>query len=51
MREGEFIIIPRGIEHMPVAEEEVEILMIEARTTQNTGDVRSERTVDAPEWI
>ena len=51
LREGEFIIIPRGIEHMPVAEEEVEILMIEARTTLNTGDVRSERTVDAPEWI
>ena len=48
---GEFIAIPRGVEHMPVAEEEVQILMIEAKTTVNTGDVRSERTVDEPEWI
>lgn len=51
LTEGEFIIIPRGLEHMPIADEEVEILMIEAKTTLNTGDVRNERTVDSPEWI
>ena len=51
LTEGEFIIIPRGLEHMPIADEEVEILMIEAKTTLNTGDVRNERTVDSLEWI
>jgi mannose-6-phosphate isomerase-like protein (cupin superfamily) len=50
LNEGEFIIIPRGIEHMPVAEEEVHIVLIEAKTTLNTGNVKNERTVDS-EWI
>jgi mannose-6-phosphate isomerase-like protein (cupin superfamily) len=48
--EGQFAIIPRGVEHMPVAEEEAYILLLEPAETLNTGDVRSERTVDA-EWI
>ncbi|HEV2800156.1 MAG TPA: cupin domain-containing protein [Pyrinomonadaceae bacterium] len=43
--EGEFVIIPRGVEHMPVAEEEVEVVLIEPKTTLNTGDKLSERTV------
>ncbi len=42
--EGEFIIVPRGVEHMPVAEEETHILLFEPRTTVNTGNVRNERT-------
>ena len=42
---GEFAIVPRGVEHCPVANEEVEVLLLEPRTTVNTGDVRSERTV------
>ena len=48
--EGEFAIIPKGIEHMPVAEEEVWIMMLEPKTTSNTGNVENERTVEA-EWI
>ncbi|HEX8455805.1 MAG TPA: cupin domain-containing protein [Pyrinomonadaceae bacterium] len=44
LAEGEFVIIPRGVEHMPVAEEEVEVVLIEPKTTLNTGDKVSERT-------
>ena len=51
LNDGEFFIIPRGTEHMPVAEEEVQVMLIEAKTTLNTGDVRDDRTVDNPEWI
>jgi mannose-6-phosphate isomerase-like protein (cupin superfamily) len=48
--EGEFAIIPHGVEHLPVAEEEVQVLLLEPKSTVNTGDVTNERTVDA-EWI
>lgn len=51
LNKGEFLIIPKGIEHMPVAEEEVHVMLIEAKTTLNTGDVRNERTVDKLEKI
>jgi mannose-6-phosphate isomerase-like protein (cupin superfamily) len=47
---GEFVIIPRGVEHMPVAQEEVQVLLLEPRTTRNTGNVRNEHSVDA-QWI
>lgn len=46
LEEGEFIIIPHGVEHMPVADEEVEVLLIEPKTTLNTGNVKNERTVE-----
>ena len=42
---GEFAIIPRGIEHLPVADEEAHVLLLESKTTVNTGAVSSERTV------
>jgi len=42
---GEFTIIPKGVEHLPVAEEEVHVLLLEPKSTLNTGNVRSERTV------
>jgi len=45
--EGEFVIIPKGVEHKPVAEEEVHLLLLEPKTTRNTGNVENERT--APE--
>ncbi|MCP3102529.1 cupin domain-containing protein [Myxococcus sp. K15C18031901] len=45
---GEFIIIPRGVEHRPVADEEVHVLLFEPASTLNTGNVREERTVEAP---
>ncbi len=42
---GEFVIIPHGIEHLPVAEKEVHVLLLEPKTTLNTGSVINERTV------
>lgn len=45
IRPGEFIIIPRGVEHLPSAEEETHVLLIEPKTTLNTGNVVNERTV------
>lgn len=44
LSEGEFLVVPRGIEHKPVAEEEVHILLFEPATTLNTGDVQNELT-------
>ena len=45
VRPGEFIIVPHGVEHMPVADEEVHLLLLEPKTTLNTGNVINERTV------
>lgn len=42
---GEFIIVPRGVEHLPIADEETHILLFEPKTTLNTGNVTNERTV------
>ena len=50
LNEGEFAILPHGVEHCPVAEDEVQVVLLEPKTTLNTGNVRNERTVDA-EWI
>ena len=44
VREGEFIIVPRGVEHLPVADDEVHIVLIEPKTTLNTGNITNERT-------
>jgi mannose-6-phosphate isomerase-like protein (cupin superfamily) len=41
---GEFVVIPRGIEHRPIAREETHLVLIEPKTTLNTGNVRNERT-------
>jgi mannose-6-phosphate isomerase-like protein (cupin superfamily) len=43
--EGEFLIVPRGVEHLPVAEEEVHLMLFEPKGTLNTGNVQNERTV------
>ncbi len=45
LEEGEFLIVPRGVEHRPVAEEEAHVLLFEPASTLNTGDVQNERTV------
>ncbi|MBN1305064.1 MAG: cupin domain-containing protein [Anaerolineales bacterium] len=50
VNEGEFVIIPRGVEHMPAAEEEVQVMLLEPKTTRNTGNVENKCTVEA-EWI
>jgi mannose-6-phosphate isomerase-like protein (cupin superfamily) len=41
---GEFVVIPRGVEHLPVAEPSADVLLFEPRSTLNTGDVEHERT-------
>lgn len=48
---GEFLIVPCGVEHCPVAEVETHILLFEPESTRNTGDVRTDRTIDEPEWL
>jgi len=45
LEEGELVIIPRGVEHLPIASEEAHVLLLEPKTTLNTGNVSSERTV------
>ena len=44
VEEGEFIIVPRGVEHLPIADEEVHIMLLEPKSTLNTGNVANERT-------
>lgn len=51
VREGEFLVVPHGVEHMPVAEEEVHIILLEPKSTLNTGNVTNERTVRQLEQI
>jgi mannose-6-phosphate isomerase-like protein (cupin superfamily) len=51
LEEGEFVIIPKGVEHLPVAEEEVHVMLLEPKSTLNTGTVMNERTVSELERI
>lgn len=51
LNEGEFVIIPRGVEHLPVAEEEVHVMLLEPSSTLNTGNVRNRRTIAELERI
>lgn len=46
--EGEMIVVPRGVEHRPVADEEAEVILFEPAGTLNTGNVEGERTVREP---
>jgi len=49
--EGEFLIVPKGVEHLPIAKEEAHILLLEPKSTLNTGNLRNERTVEVLERI
>jgi mannose-6-phosphate isomerase-like protein (cupin superfamily) len=51
LTEGECVIIPKGVEHLPVAEEECHVLFFEPNTTLNTGNIKNERTVEVLEKI
>ncbi len=51
VHEGEFIIVPRGVEHMPVAEEETHVMLLEPKSTLNTGNVENQRTLRQLERI
>ena len=44
LKEGEFLIFPKGVEHRPVAEEEVSVMLFEPATTLNTGNIENKRT-------
>ena len=45
LEEGEFVIIPRGVEHLRVAKKEAHVLLLEPKSTLNTGNVQNERTI------
>lgn len=51
LRAGDFLIVPRGVEHRPVADDEVEVVLFEPATTLNTGNITSERTLEVLERI
>jgi mannose-6-phosphate isomerase-like protein (cupin superfamily) len=51
LEEGEFLIVPRGVEHRPVAEDEAHVLLFEPASTLNTGNVQNERTLSQLERI
>jgi mannose-6-phosphate isomerase-like protein (cupin superfamily) len=51
VREGEFVVVPRGVEHCPVADEEAHVILIEPKSTLNTGNINNERTVPQLERI
>jgi mannose-6-phosphate isomerase-like protein (cupin superfamily) len=51
IKPGEFIIVPKGVEHLPVADEEVHIVLFEPKTTLNTGNIHNERTHEHLERI
>lgn len=51
LSEGEMFVVPRGVEHKPVAEHECHILLIEPAGTVNTGGVVDEKTITNTEWI
>ncbi len=51
LEEGEFLIVPRGVEHLPIAEKEAHIVLLEPKSTLNTGNVKNERTIAELEHI
>ncbi|MEP6742280.1 MAG: cupin domain-containing protein [bacterium] len=51
LEQGEFCIVPRGVEHRPVADEECHVLLFEPATTLNTGNVQDEFTVPVLDWV
>jgi mannose-6-phosphate isomerase-like protein (cupin superfamily) len=51
LKEGEFCIVPRGVEHRPVADQECHVLLFEPATTLNTGNVQDEFTVPVLDWV
>ena len=51
LQEGEFVIIPKGIDHLPIADEEAHVILLEPKTTLNTGNMQNERTVTNLEQI
>ncbi len=50
LKEGELVVIPKGVEHLPIADDEVQVLLLEPKSTVNTGEVKNEKTA-SDEWI
>lgn len=48
---GEFFIIPHGVEHIPIAEEEVQVMLFEPKSVVNTGDIQNEKTQETLEFL
>lgn len=48
---GDMIVVPRGVEHRPVADQEVEVMLFEPASTVNTGTAGGDKTVARPDWI
>lgn len=51
LRAGELYVVPRGVEHKPYAEQEVQVMLIEPRGVKNTGDQGGERTAENDRWV
>ena len=51
LSEGQFFIVPRGVEHLPVAKNECHVMLFEPKTVRNTGNLQNERTVERSEKI
>ena len=51
LNEGQFFIIPRGVEHLPIAEEECHVMLFEPKSVNNTGNTKNEKTVEKLETI
>ena len=51
LEKGEFLVVPRGVEHRPVADEECAVLLFEPATTLNTGNVEDDFTVTNLDWL
>jgi mannose-6-phosphate isomerase-like protein (cupin superfamily) len=51
LKQGEFCVIPKGIEHKPVADEEAHIMLFEPKSTEQTGGIESELLVESQPWI
>jgi len=51
INEGEMIVVPKGVEHRPRADEEVHVMLFEPANTVNTGNIENEMTIKEPEWI
>jgi mannose-6-phosphate isomerase-like protein (cupin superfamily) len=51
LQAGDMLVVPRGVEHRPVADQEVEVLLFEPASTVNTGTAGGDKTVTRPDWI
>lgn len=51
LHEGEMMVVPAGVEHKPVAEKEALVMLLEPKSTSNTGNVTNERTVEELDWV